>query len=224
MKRTEKNCFFTFLFSTFAAMKRLLVFLAALLCSTVLSAQQQDDTVFVNTAYCDGKPIAMTFRYMKKGSLEWITVGDGQYGSTAIDTATRARVIVIPDSVMCPLGFRVAVTSIGRHAFGNCTHISEVRLPAGLEEIGDQAFHNCLSLAEVVMPPTLKVIWPFAFRGCHGLNIIRMLGHKRPAVYDNIFDQQTLDNATLIVPAGYMDKYVNSLVFGMFRYCVEAFE
>lgn len=42
--------------------------------------------------------------------------------------------------------------------------------------------------------------------------------------YDSIFDQQTYEHATLVVPAGIFEIYANSLVFGMFRYKTEAFE
>ena len=126
--------------------------------------------------------------------------------------------------MLCPNGRRVVVRSLSRHAFAHCSHVSEFVLPGQLVEVGDQSFHDCMSLTELTLPSTLHVIWPFAFRGCHRLSIVRLLGKRRPSVYDNIFDQQTLDTATLIVPAGTLETYVNSLVFGMFRYCMEAFE
>lgn len=77
----------------------------------------------------------------------------------------------------------------------------------------------------MTLPKALRVIYPFAFRGCTSLNVVRVRNpNHKIGIYESIFDQQTLDRATLIVPAGTLNLFANSLVFGMFRYATEAFE
>lgn len=97
-------------------------------------------------------------------------------------------------------------------------------VPDSLLEIGDQAFVGCTRLREITLPKALRVIYPFAFRDCVQLSIIKLHATNRPAVYDNIFDHQTLNRATLIIPAGTTLLYSNSLVWGMFHYRMEDFD
>ena len=211
-------------FRNFAAVKRIVVFLFVLLTGLSAWCQQEvgQDSLFQATAWCDGKPVLMTF-HLRPMVQNWAVVGIGRYDHPAINTLTAGRLIV-PDTVPAPSGARIPVRSVARSAFAHCSRLTEVVLPSAIEEVGDQSFFNCSSLREVTLPSSLRVIWPFAFRGCENLDIVRLLCTKRPAVYDNIFDQQTLDRATLIVPAGTDADYANSLVFGMFRYRTEAFE
>jgi hypothetical protein len=41
------------------------------------------------------------------------------------------------------------VTSIGSHAFYNCTSLASIELPDNVTSIGDSAFYNCTSLTAV---------------------------------------------------------------------------
>lgn len=52
---------------------------------------------------------------------------------------------------------------IGEYAFEECTLLTEVLLPQGLETIADFAFLGCSSLKEVVLPDTLKTLGDRAF-------------------------------------------------------------
>ena len=204
-------------------MKYLLLLLLTLIHCGALWSHEQPDSVelFQDTAYCNGKPLLITFQAYSLHGRRAI-VGSNKYGQTADDSTVAGR-IVLPDSVTDGKGHRRMVWAIGRHAFANCTGITEMVLPRGLEDIGDQAFYGCSALCEINLPQSLKVIYPFAFRGCQRLSIIRVECRKRPAVYDNIFDQYTLDTATLFLPPGTADSYANSLVFGMFHYSMEDF-
>ena len=179
--------------------------------------------LFFDTVYCDGRPVKMAFR--NHPTFKHLAfVGYRQYGRASIDTLTAGR-LILPDSVTDATGQRVKVYSIGRQAFAHCRYLTEVVMSDSLLEIGDQSFYGCTALREVTLPKALRVIYPFAFRGCTSLNVVRV---KNPnhniGIYESIFDQQTLDRATLIVPVGTLKLYSNSLVFGMFRYATEAFE
>ena len=58
-------------------------------------------------------------------------------------TATE---VVIPDEV----------TSIGMHAFYNCSSLISVTIPEGVKKIGEGAFYGCSSLTSITIP---KAIW-----------------------------------------------------------------
>jgi len=179
--------------------------------------------LFFDSVRCDDHMVQMAFRYHPKHK-DLAYVGYREYGRAAVDTLTKGR-IILPDSVTDDRGVRRQVWALGRQAFANCRYITEVIMPDSLFEIGDQAFFGCTSLREIVLPPALIVIYPFAFRGCSSLSIIQVPKRgKKFGIYDNVFDQQTLDRATLIIPAGTALDYSNSLVFGMFRYRAETFE
>ena len=185
--------------------------------------EQNLGELFYDTVYCDGRPVKMAFRAHPKHK-HMAFVGYRQYGHPSIDTLTAGR-LILPETVTNAAGQRLKVYSIGRQAFAHCRYLTEVVMSDSLMEIGDQSFYGCTALREVTLPKALRVIYPFAFRGCTSLNIVRLKNPNNDfGIYESIFDQQTLDRATLIVPAGTLSRYSNSLVFGMFRYATEAFE
>lgn len=208
----------------FAIMKHLFTYIALAFCSIACHAQQsvEANRHFQAMVKCGGSEIPMTFLRHPKHK-RFVIVGKGKYGSPAIDVATEGS-LVVPDSVSDASGQRYLVRAIGRQAFAHCSRLTEVILLDSVSEIGDQAFVSCTRLREVTLPKALRVIYPFAFRDCTHLNIVRLNAVNRPAVYDNIFDQQTLNHATLIIPAGTSTQYSNSLVWGMFHYRVEDFD
>lgn len=208
----------------FAIVKHLFIYIALSLCSIACYAQQSVKAKqhFQVMVKCGRNEISMTFRHHPKHK-RYVVVGEGKYGSPAIDVATVGR-LVVPDSVSDASGQRYLVRAVGRQAFAHCSRLTEVILPDSVSEIGDQAFVGCTRLREVTLPKALRVIYPFAFRDCTHLNVVRLNAVNRPAVYDNIFDQQTLNRATLIIPAGTSTQYGNSLVWGMFRYTIEDFD
>lgn len=62
------------------------------------------------------------------------------------------------------------VSTIGNYAFNGCTALpSLVRLPETLESIGDYAFGGCISLSMITLPASLKTVSPTAFSGCFAL-------------------------------------------------------
>ena len=65
------------------------------------------------------------------------------------------------------------VTSIGNHAFRECTSLASIDIPASVTSIGNYAFWGCTGLLDVMMnsatPPTLG---SDAFYGCSSLNAI----------------------------------------------------
>ena len=86
----------------------------------------------------------------------YVRVGSGS--AAAVDVATNAEKITIPESVEYN-GMTYAVKTIAAKAFANCTGIKSVVLPNSLSSIGSQAFSACSALKDVYA----RMENPFAF-------------------------------------------------------------
>ena len=62
-----------------------------------------------------------------------------------------------------------SVTSIGDHAFRNCSGLTSVTIPNGVTSIGRYAFEDCRGLTSIVIPYGVTSIGEFAFGDCRGL-------------------------------------------------------
>ena len=72
--------------------------------------------------------------------------------------------ITLPDSV----------TSIGEHAFDNCTGLTSIILPDSVTTIGDYAFENCIRLNSITLPDGVTAVGGRVFSGCTGLTGITL--------------------------------------------------
>ena len=64
------------------------------------------------------------------------------------------------------------VTSIGDHAFWDCSGLTSVTIPDGVTSIGDSAFSGCTALTSVTIPGSVTSIGGGAFSGCTGLTSV----------------------------------------------------
>jgi hypothetical protein len=60
-------------------------------------------------------------------------------------------------------------TSIGDHAFYDCTSLSSVAIPNSVTSIGNWAFNRCISLSSIKIPDSVTNIGNGAFANCGGL-------------------------------------------------------
>ena len=65
---------------------------------------------------------------------------------------------------------RTILSAIHANVFKNCTGITKVTIPEGVESLGASAFQGCASLADITFPATLREIGSNAFTDC-GKNI-----------------------------------------------------
>lgn len=72
--------------------------------------------------------------------------------------------LTIPDEL-----FGQTIIGIGEGCFENCTDLTAVILPSGLQAIGENAFRGCTSLRGIQLPDTVAVIGKGAFSGCTSL-------------------------------------------------------
>ena len=64
------------------------------------------------------------------------------------------------------------VTSIGSHAFCNCSGLTSVTIPDSVTSIGKSAFNACTNLTSVTIPDSVTSIGGSAFSGCSGLTSV----------------------------------------------------
>lgn len=102
-----------------------------------------------------------------------------------------------------------SVKSIGSSAFSGCA-IPSLSLPDGINYIGHGSFYGC-PLKSVVIPKTVNYIGGNAFWTNTLQTVIPLFVDNIPDAgddSDNAFSKQTLiNNATLYVPAGTLEKY-----------------
>ena len=69
-----------------------------------------------------------------------------------------------------------SVTSIGSFAFGYCTNLASVTIPDSVTSIGFYTFANCSGLTRVTIPNSVTEIGLGAFQNCSGLTSVTFLG------------------------------------------------
>ena len=69
------------------------------------------------------------------------------------------------------------VTSIGDHAFWDCSGLTSVTIPDGVTSIGGDAFSGCSALTSVTIPGSVTNVGQYAFSGCSSLTDIYYGGY-----------------------------------------------
>ena len=77
--------------------------------------------------------------------------------------------VVIPDTIDGK-----SVTSIGHHAFGNCTGLTSITIPNSVTYVGLHAFSRCTRLTSMSISDSVTRIELSAFSGCTNLTSINV--------------------------------------------------
>ena len=123
------------------------------------------------------------------------------YADLYSDENTEIKDLVIPNSV----------TSIGNHAFRNCSRLTSITLGNSVTSIGSYSFYKCSGLTSIVIPKNVVSIERNAFDGCDIAIVTSLI--ETPFIitgkstYERTFSLNTFNNATLYVPQGTIDKY-----------------
>lgn len=120
------------------------------------------DTTFWGTAY-------VTYYNHVNNNYNYYT-GNSSYANTVKPRGN----FVIPDSITNDGETYYRVTSIGEHAFDNCTGLISVTIPSTVTSIGYYAFNNCNSLTSVTIHEGVSYIGDYAFNGCSGLSSLTL--------------------------------------------------
>ena len=127
-----------------------------------------------------------------------------------IETATNTLIAggnmsVIPNSV----------TSIGDHAFMNCSGLTSVTIPNSVTSIGQFAFDGC-GLTSLVIPASVTHIGGCAFSGNSGLTDVYCYAENVPTTADDAF-RWCPGAIVLHVPAGSVIAYSNAAPWKDFK-------
>ena len=97
--------------------------------------------------------------------------------------------------------------SYAHHLFLDDNEITNLEIPDGVTSIGAYAFLNCSSLTSVTIPNTVESIGSSAFGG---VDILSVTSYILKPFNIGAFSKNTINNATLYVPEGSVNKYKNT--------------
>ena len=144
-------------------MKKLLLFVLMLLpmvASADVSGKCGENVFFsynstTHTLTISGEGEMESFRFM----VEW--------GDVTTDIPWYSHISEI-QSIIVEYG----ITSIGDHAFINCTSLTSVTIPNSVTFIGSGAFSGCSGLTSITIPNSVTSIGSSAFSSCSGLTSV----------------------------------------------------
>ena len=99
---------------------------------------------------------------------------------------------------------------IGDESFFYCISLKSANLPKGLAKLGNRTFSMCSSLESATIPASVISIGEDVFAECTALKTITACSATPVAISESTFDPQNYLNATLVVPAGAKEKYMNA--------------
>lgn len=151
--------------------------------------------------------------FMNCTSLKSINLPNGirEIGISFFNGCVNLSSVTIPSSV----------TKIYEKAFYNCRSLKSITIPGNVTSIQDNAFAECTNLTSVIIDPQntdprfeRRTIGNGAFN-CENLMTIycflkNPIAIKGKSSDDRTFHIKTFRNATLYVPAGYIEKYKNT--------------
>ena len=123
--------------------------------------------------------------------------GITRIASFAFDSCTGLTAITIPSGV----------TIIEDHVFNMCSGLTSVTLHDGVTSIGSAAFSTCERLTSITLPASLTSIDSRAFWRCENLMEVISKIEEPFTIKKLTFDNKTVANGTLYVPAGTIAKY-----------------
>lgn len=84
----------------------------------------------------------------------------------------ESNLIRVPSRAINKYGTKSLVSTICKEAFAGCEKITDVFLPATINEISAGAFKGCSALKRITIPKNIKIIHEGTFEGCNSLEDI----------------------------------------------------
>ena len=128
-------------------------------------------------------------------------------GSSAFSNCTSLTSFIIPNSV----------TRIENNTFTSCSSLTSVTIPNRVTSIGQFAFWLCSSLSSITIGSSVYKIELFAFASCPKLIDVYCLTENVPSTETAVFDNSSIDHATLHVPAESVNSYLAKYPWNDFK-------
>ena len=107
-------------------------------------------------------------------------------------------------------------TEIPQYMFDSCEKLSTIVLPSNLKYVKGGAFQFCTNLKSITLPAKIDYIGKGVFNGCNQLMDVYCMAVIPPTSYSFSMGSFDASKATLHVPSGAIDAYVNSGMWNMF--------
>ena len=92
-------------------------------------------------------------------------------------------------SPLTAISIPASVTSIGECAFDGCNSLTSITIPSSVTSIGECAFDGCFSLTSITIPDSVTSIGKWAFSNCSSLKTVHYQGSeaqwKKIQIYDS---------------------------------------
>merc|ERR1711871_229188 len=75
-------------------------------------------------------------------------------------------------SSLTSVTFPEGLQQVGKFAFVGCSSLTSVTFPEELQQVGDKAFFKCRSLTSVTLPEGLQQVGKYAFNCCSSLTSV----------------------------------------------------
>ena len=124
-------------------------------------------------------------------------------------------------SLTSPLILPEGFTYIGLVAFGDCSSMVTARLPGSIGEVSDQVFWGCTSLTTVTIEEGITAIGEAAFYDCPNLDTVFVNCIVPPSLGAPVDSVFCTYNATIVVPCGSQNAYMNDPIWGCFSEIIE---
>ncbi|MBQ7696987.1 MAG: leucine-rich repeat protein [Paludibacteraceae bacterium] len=113
------------------------------------------------------------------------------------------------------------VQTIGDEAFYGCTQLQTIKFASNkLISIGASCFENCTHLTNIILPASLTTIGQFAFKKS-GLKVVTNNRTSPQTIKANVFQGVDLSQCILYVPKGCKAAYQAADVWNKFGYILE---
>ena len=162
-----------------------------------------------------------------------ISIGFGAFGmcENLVSMNIPNSVIYIKDqafeecSRLATVNIGNSVTYIGSYSFARCSSLTSVSIGKCVTSIGDNAFYGCKELTSVTIPNSVISIGKRAFENVNLSTVITLIENPSEIVSkaseNRTFSLNTFNNATLYVPVGSLDKYMNTVGWRDFLFIEE---
>ena len=103
-----------------------------------------------------------------------------------------------------------SVKEIGYSAFDGCYKLTDIEIPSSVLAIGPYAFEYCTGLQNVKIAQNVNYIGSSAFYACANLQNLQIAVPSPPVVDYFTFEYAEPESATLTLPLGSKELYVNA--------------